>query len=210
MPKSATERQRDYKARQKAKGVDFAEVQRNWRKENKDKVRNHNQTQKLKGNHARYWKGKNGKKTARRGYEKKMSNPGQRLMLSIGSRITQFMKDPSKRPSTRLKSFTEFQNSEEVRSHFERQFQPWMNWENYGVHKLGDERAWNVGHQIPLSKYSPNDVDDFKLCWSKQNLIPQDAQENSELNDSMPPLAKLLELKAIWPLAWNGCLPSGV
>ena len=78
-----TKRYRDKKA-----PGEMAKYQREWRAKNKDKTKKHNETQKAKGNRAKYWKGKAGKATSKRGYKKKMADPGRRLMLSIGSRIT--------------------------------------------------------------------------------------------------------------------------
>mgnify|MGYP000464938074 CR=1 FL=1 len=207
MPLTAAEKQ----ARRRAKlGSDYAKYLRDWRAANKDKVKKHNQTQKLNGNHSKYWKGKNGKATSKRGYEKKMADPGRRLMLSIGSRITQSMADPSNRTSTRLTEFTEFTDSTDVRVHFESKFKPWMNWTNYGVHKLGGPRNWNVGHRIPLSKYDANNKEDFRRCWTRANLFPQEAKQNHELNDSLPNIQRLMMMSEVWPLAWCGRLPSSV
>jgi len=185
-----------------------AKYLREWRAKNKDKTKKHNQTQKEKGNHARYWKGAAGKATAKRGYEKKMADPGRRLMLSIGSRITKSITDQSKRTSTRLKEYTEFFNSDDVRNHFGSQFEDWMHWGNYGPHNPNGIRTWNIGHHIPLSKFDSKNKNDVRRCWSKANLFPQEAQENNQLVNARPLPSVLESLRHLWPIGWDGRVPT--
>tara|TARA_B100000787_G_scaffold169065_1_gene159226 strand:- start:1234 stop:1842 length:609 start_codon:yes stop_codon:yes gene_type:complete len=201
MPQTAAERQRAYKARQKAKGVDFAEVQRDWRAQNKDKVYLHNQKQ--KPNKAAYSKTDKGKATLKRFHDKRMTDPGKRIVLSIGSRITQSMNHASNTPSNRLMKHTEFVTSEDVRNHFQSLWEPWMNWSNYGPHLPG-VLNWNVGHRIPLSYYNHHDLEDVRRCWSKRNLFPQNAEENSKMNNSWPGDDVVWAVcDSVWPKSWD-------
>jgi hypothetical protein len=176
----------------------------------KESTRKKNQKQKLNGNVSKYWKGEKGKALAHKEYLKKKADPGKLLMLRIGTRITQSLHDTSNFESTRLKTFTEFENSDDVQSHFESMWEPWMNWNNYGVHVLTEPRRWNVGHRIPLTFYNANDPEDFRRCWKKCNLYPQDARENNELKHAMPSVDVLMPLKHNWPLAWGDSLPGSV
>jgi hypothetical protein len=61
---------------------------------------------------------------------------------------------------------------EGLKSHLESQFQPGMTWDNYG--------EWHVDHIRPVSSFyitSPC-CDDFKKCWSLDNLQPLWAKDN--------------------------------
>ena len=62
--------------------------------------------------------------------------------------------------------------SEELREHLEKQFEPWMNWENHG--------EWHIDHIYPQSKlpYDSLDHPNFQKCWALENLRPLDSIEN--------------------------------
>jgi hypothetical protein len=70
---------------------------------------------------------------------------------------------------------------DELRMHLEKKFSDGMSWENYG--------QWHVDHVIPKSLYrykSPDD-EDFKKCWSLNNLQPLWASDNqSKSNRHIP------------------------
>lgn len=55
---------------------------------------------------------------------------------------------------------------DELMIHLEKQFTDGMNWDNYG--------EWHVDHRIPMTKFNFTSIDDneFKLCWSLENLRP--------------------------------------
>lgn len=69
---------------------------------------------------------------------------------------------------------------DDLRRHLEAQFEPWMNWENYGA-------EWHIDHIIPRAAFnyeSPNDID-FKRCWALDNLRPLAARENLQKRDRL-------------------------
>ena len=183
-----------------------------WRKSETGKasVYASNQKQKANGNVSKYWKSPKGKALAARGYQKKKADPGKLLQLRIGTRICQSMSMPIEEcvvGSSRLAKYTEFKTSQEVKDHLESTFDGWMNWTNYGKHRLLGPRVWQVGHRIPLCSYDCNDPKDLVRCWSKANLFAQEGKENIELNSTMPPTHVLMRLRNVWPLAWNGVCP---
>jgi hypothetical protein len=73
----------------------------------------------------------------------------------------------------------------QLKEHLEKQFEPWMNWDNYGVYKIGGEKKWNIDHIIPQSKlvFTSYNDDNFKKCWSLENLRPLEATENFSKKD---------------------------
>lgn len=142
------------------------------------------------------------KASNKRAYDKKMSDAGKKLMERIGVRIANAIREPGI-DSARLTKYTEFENSDAIATHFESTFEPWMSFDNYGAYRLNEPRRWSIGHKIPLSKYDANDMEDFRRCWSKDNLFAQCAKENNLLKDTMPPDTVLKPLKHVWPKSWG-------
>lgn len=76
---------------------------------------------------------------------------------------------------------------QQLKEHLEKQFEPWMNWNNYGKYnaKIWDDNdlstwTWNIDHIIPqydLSYVSMSDAN-FQKCWALENLRPLSAKQN--------------------------------
>jgi hypothetical protein len=76
---------------------------------------------------------------------------------------------------------------EELKEHLEKQFEPWMNWNNQGKYnsKIWDDNdpttwKWQLDHIIPHStfKYTSMQDQEFKDCWALSNLRPYSAKQN--------------------------------
>lgn len=76
---------------------------------------------------------------------------------------------------------------ENLKIHLESKFESWMTWQNRGFYKLdswNDEDqntwTWQIDHIIPQSflPYSSMDDENFKKCWSLDNLRPLSAKQN--------------------------------
>lgn len=76
---------------------------------------------------------------------------------------------------------------QELKEHLEKQFEPWMTWNNYGIYNIrtwndNDTNTWrwNIDHIIPQSKlpYSSMKEDNFIECWILDNLRPLSAKHN--------------------------------
>lgn len=67
----------------------------------------------------------------------------------------------------------------ELIEHIESQWEPWMNWDNYGSFEAG-RKKWHIDHIISQDKLSYDSMDhpNFRLCWSLTNLRPLEAFEN--------------------------------
>lgn len=62
-------------------------------------------------------------------------------------------------------------------THIEAQFEPWMNWKNYG-------HGWHIDHRRPIASFSlPDEVAE---CWALSNLRPLAAKENMRKRHSWP------------------------
>jgi hypothetical protein len=75
----------------------------------------------------------------------------------------------------------------QLKEHIERQFEPWMNWNNYGKYNSQTWNdvdittwTWQLDHIIPRSDlpYSSMEDDNFKKCWALENLRPLSAKQN--------------------------------
>jgi hypothetical protein len=62
----------------------------------------------------------------------------------------------------------------DLMSHLEALFHPGMTWENYGQY------GWHIDHIKPKSlfKYETPEEEEFKKCWSLENLQPLWAEDN--------------------------------
>lgn len=71
--------------------------------------------------------------------------------------------------------------------HLELKFEWWMTWSNYGMYFVDswvdDDHTtwrWNIDHIVPRSYLKYNSINDenFKKCWSLDNLRPYSAKMN--------------------------------
>lgn len=75
---------------------------------------------------------------------------------------------------------------QQLKEHLEKQFEPWMNWENYGK-ASNDKKTWQIDHIYPQSKlpYDSLEHPNFQRCWSLENLRPLEAKENLRKGDKI-------------------------
>lgn len=76
---------------------------------------------------------------------------------------------------------------QEFKIHLENQFEPWMNWGNYGIYRANvwndknmNTWTWHIDHIVPQSllSYTSMEDDNFKKCWALDNLRPLSAKRN--------------------------------
>lgn len=76
---------------------------------------------------------------------------------------------------------------QELKEHLEKQFEPWMTWENQGKYnpKTWDDNdpstwKWQIDHIIPHATFRYTSMEDqaFKECWALYNLRPLSAKQN--------------------------------
>lgn len=78
---------------------------------------------------------------------------------------------------------------QDLKTHIESQFEPWMNWDNQGVYysdKWDDNDPstwkWQLDHIIPHSElpYTSMEDDNFNKAWALSNLRPYSAKLNNQ------------------------------
>ena len=76
---------------------------------------------------------------------------------------------------------------QELKEYIEKQFEPWMMWNNQGKYniKTWDDNnpltwTWQIDHIIPHSdlQYSNMSDENFQKCWALQNLRPLNSKQN--------------------------------
>lgn len=124
---------------------------RTWKDNNKEKVRISNKLSKRR-NRVRI-----------NAYDRKRykENISYKLNILIKRRINDCIK--KNRKSTKdILDYT----VEDLKTHLESKFTSGMTWENHG--------EWHIDHIVPVSnfKFKSIDDEDFKKCWSLDNLQP--------------------------------------
>ena len=160
------------------------EYQRKWRKNNLKKAKKHsekwkeNNLEKIKET-KRIWGNNNPKKVKKyrkKQYKKLSKIPSYRISKAISRGINYSLKgNKNGRSWETLVGYTK----EELMRHIESKFEPWMNWDNYGIYEKG-KLKWVIDHWRPVSSFNFTSTDDpeFKECWALENLQPLEVVEN--------------------------------
>lgn len=132
------------------------------------------------------WYQKNKEKTIARVkknmYARRARDPIFRMKQSISANIRGCMKK-NHQPLSKFLPYTIL----ELKEHLEKQFEPWMTWNNYGVYRVdiwndNDQSTWTwqIDHIISHSKFNYISKKDksFQECWSLSNLRPYSAKQN--------------------------------
>ena len=109
----------------------------------------------------------------------------------------------SRKKSATLEKWTSFSNADDFIEHMRLQYTGGMTDDNHAYD------GWHIGHRIARAMYDPTVDEDIRRCWSTANLFPQWGDENIKLGTQLPSDAELIDLKSIWPTAWNGEMPTG-
>lgn len=108
------------------------------------------------------------------------------------------------RDSKTVREHTGFSSAQDVHDHLQSLLEPGMTMHNHGK----GEDKWHIGHRIARALYDFSIKEDVRRAWSKSNIFPQWERENLSEGVNLPDDASLLELRTIWPSAWNDKLPN--
>ena len=164
-------RKRDYVKKKNAKSY------KEYRLKNLDKVKAINKKSYDLNKH-KYIKNK-------RAYDNKRikSNPSFKLRKSLSNRIYLALKGNKKFSILKYLPYS----IEELKFHLEKQFEPWMNWNNWSVYdpQTWDDKdsltwKWQIDHIIAqiYTPYTSMEEENFKKCWALSNLRPYSAKLN--------------------------------
>ena len=163
------------------------EYYKEWRNNNKEKIKeyykewdNNNNKEKIK---EYYENNKNKINYNKNQYQKnkRKSNPLFKLSTNIRTLINNIIKVKDYQKNTKTESILGC-SFEEFKSYIESQFQPWMNWDNYGNPKDGVlefNKTWDIDHIVPLAS-ALNEEEVLKLNHYS-NLQPLCSKTNRHI-----------------------------
>ena len=188
-----TEKNSKYEAEHKE---ELAEYRKEWRKDNKDKSNSY--TKKWRSNNKDYsqkYRESNKDAINKRQNEwvklKKNTDPEFKLRGVVSQSVIKAIKRTGSTKNGSILNYLPY-SMEELRNHLEKQFEPWMTWDNhkkYNVKTWNDNDqntwTWNIDHIVPQSElsYSSMTDDNFQKCWALSNLRPYSAKQNLIDND---------------------------
>lgn len=116
------------------------------------------------------WRDNNRDKINKQRLKKRNDTPHLKIRHNVSSLILQRLKRClSSKGGKSTFSFLPY-TIDELKTHLEKQFEPWMSWENYG----NKEGYWSIDHIKPDSSFNYKSVKDkeFQDCWALENLRP--------------------------------------
>lgn len=130
-------------------------------------------------------------KSNKKKYQKAKNNPLSRLHRGIASQIRNLFKCHNIKKDKKTFEYLGY-TDEQLIYHIENQFEPWMNWNNYGKYdpkKWDDTNSntwvWQIDHIVPVSSFEIDSADNgisieeqIKKIWSLDNLRPLSAKLN--------------------------------
>ena len=118
------------------------------------------------------WKIKNKKKINKKYKEKLHTDSAFKLRKNISNSIRKALKNQSSIKKLSIKKYLDWEVND-LKEHLEKKFDYKMSWDNYGIY-------WHIDHIVPQSclPYKSMDEENFKKCWSLNNLRPLEARKN--------------------------------
>lgn len=127
-------------------------------------------------------------KNSRRYYQKHKDKPEYKIRKRLSFSIAKALKhNGSSKNGASILNFLPY-SIQELREHLERQFEPWMTWENWGNYskEIWDDNdistwTWQLDHIVPHSTFQYFSMKDktFLKCWALENLRPLSAKINN-------------------------------
>ncbi len=117
--------------------------------------------------------------------QRRLTDPNWKLRKNISIAICNSLRDSDNKKQSSCFLHLGY-SLEKLKKHLESQFEPWMNWDNWG--KISsNKRTWNIDHIYPQSKlpYDSMEHPNFVKCWSLQNLRPLCSLENVKKKDKI-------------------------
>lgn len=153
--------------------IDNIEDRKKYRKKQYEKNRSKYIEEAIK------WRKENKIRVNERRKERRKKNPHLRIKSTMSKNIWRSLKKmgTSKRGYTweRIVDYT----VKDLMNHLEEQFQEGMTWDNYG--------EWHIDHICPQSifYFTSYEDEEFKKCWSLENLQPLWAIDNLKKGDKI-------------------------
>jgi hypothetical protein len=118
--------------------------------------------------------------------DRRSNDPVYRLRTNMSKLINNRLKKVNSSKDSSITNYLPY-TMKDLRNHIQSQFEPWMNWDNYGKYnsKTWDDNdlvtwMWNIDHIIPQAylPYASMSDENFQKCWALSNLRPLSAKIN--------------------------------
>lgn len=110
-----------------------------------------------------------------------------RLRSNVSRTVNKYLKlNGSSKNNNSILQFIPY-TVQELKEYLESKFEPWMSWDNWGVYKKDSWKdndsstwTWQIDHIISQSllPYQSMTDENFKKCWSLNNLRPLNSKQN--------------------------------
>lgn len=108
--------------------------------------------------------------------EKKKTNSLFKLKENIRSLISIYFKKKGFKKNSKTAQILGC-SYEKFKLHLEKQFEPWMNWQNHGKYNPAGEKTWQLDHIIPVSKATS--IEELTKLNHYSNFQPLESGENN-------------------------------
>ena len=118
--------------------------------------------------------------------EHRFKNPIIKLQHNVGCAVRDAIRERNGKKSGKTFQHLSY-TIQELKNHLEKQFEPWMNWDNYGGSMNDPRKTWHVDHIVPQVSFQYKSLDDplFQECWTLTNLRPLEKIENITKNKKL-------------------------
>ncbi len=116
-------------------------------------------------------KKQNKTKTAKKWRKNYKALPHVKLKLNLARRIIYWLKKANTSKTIHTLDLVGC-TVNELKSHIEKQFEPWMTWENHGP------LTWHIDHITPCVNFDLTLESEQKKCFHYSNLRPMAAKDN--------------------------------
>lgn len=154
------------------------EYHRKYREKNRDKLLEAKKKYYQENKDKMLWRSKQYRKENKEGLkvyykeyikERRKVDSNFRIAISLRSRLWSALKSQSTSKKNKTVDYI-WCTIEELRNHLERQFQPWMTWDNYW--------KWHIDHIHPISKFNLTEESEIHKAMNWKNLQPLWEDEN--------------------------------
>jgi hypothetical protein len=153
-----------------------------YREKNPEKVKLYNQE--YGKNYRANNKEKIRKKDRKYETDRRQNDPSYRLRKNISRSINFYLSKVGLNKMNSCMDYISF-SIQELITHIEKQFEPWMSWNNQGKYQVeiwkDDDIStwtWQLDHIIPQSSFDFSKPEEIKKCWELSNLRPYSAKLN--------------------------------
>lgn len=118
--------------------------------------------------------------------DRRKNDPEYNIRRIVSSSIYEMLKSQNSFKSDSIVKYLSY-SIKDLKEYLESQFEPWMTWQNHGMYntKTWNDNdtstwTWQIDHITPQATlpYTSMEDENFKKCWSLDNLRPYSSKQN--------------------------------